>query len=327
VKSGGAPAQGGERGPCAALDLGTNTFLMTVGRSGARGALEVLEDLCRTPRLGAGLASTGKLSDQGIERGLAVLAEFARRLAQLGVRADRVRVVGTAALRRAANSAEFVAAALARTGLAIEIIAEQEEARLGFSAVVAESGDDHVAIVDVGGGSTEVVCDRGRTRASMPLGAVVLTERGQGHLDGAAWSDSAWSELLREVAAGCQLFPERFAVDPTGASPEVVVLGGTAANLACLANGFARFDVAAAEGVRVDAAQARVWAEKLRRLQARHRSALPVEPERAAILPAGLACLAGALARGAATDFRATGRGLRYGVLRELLVTSPPGMA
>jgi exopolyphosphatase/guanosine-5'-triphosphate,3'-diphosphate pyrophosphatase len=315
-----------DRGACAALDLGTNTFLITVGRIGAGGALEVLEDACRTPRLGAGLASTGRLSSEAIDRGLAVLAEFAQRLQRLDVRGDRVRAVGTAALRRAANAAEFVAAAHARSGLEIEIIAEQEEARLGFAAVRAESASDDLVIIDVGGGSTEVVSNRGRARRSMPLGAVVLTERGQGHLDGAVWTDSAWSQLLRAVDAGCAVLPERFAEARDSSAPEVVVLGGTAANLACLAHGLARFDVAAAEGRWVGAEQAAAWAERLRRLEPRRRLEFPVEPERASILPAGLACLAGALARGGAADFRATGRGLRYGVLRELLATPSGGL-
>jgi exopolyphosphatase/guanosine-5'-triphosphate,3'-diphosphate pyrophosphatase len=310
---------GDSRPLSAALDLGTNTFLMTIGRAGEAGELHVLEDLCRTPRLGAGLATSGALSPAAVDRGFAVLAEFAERLRELGVERDRVRAVGTAALRRAANAREFVAAARERTGIAIEVIGGDEEARLGFAAVAAESASDDLAIVDVGGGSTEVVCERGRSRKSMPLGAVILTERFLGERGEGAWPDAQWSSMLREIEFGCRELDERFGQRRDGRALEVVALGGTAANLACLVLSLSRFDVGAAEGRRLATRDARRWAETLRALDVTERLRFGIERERAAILPAGLACLAGALERGAAEEFRATGHGLRYGVLRELV--------
>lgn len=292
---------------------------MTIGRAGAAGELEVLEDLCRTPRLGAGLASSGALSPAAVERGLAVLAEFAARLRELGIGHERVRAVGTAALRRAANAREFVAAARERTGIAIEVIGGDEEARLGFAAVAAESASADLAIVDVGGGSTEVVCDRGRSRKSTPIGAVVLTERFLGERADLAWPDAQWSSLLREIELGCRELDERFGQPRDGRAVEVVALGGTGANLACLVLSLSRFDVGAAEGRRLSTRDARRWSETLRALDVPERLRLGIERERAAILPAGLACLAGALDRGAVQEFRVTGHGLRYGVLRELV--------
>jgi exopolyphosphatase / guanosine-5'-triphosphate,3'-diphosphate pyrophosphatase len=122
----------------AAIDLGTNTFLMLVARRGERAHLEVELDLCRTPRLGQGLAATGALAPQAIERGLEVLREFAGELRRRHVAPDNARAVGTAALRRARNARTFVERALVETGIRVEVIAEEEEARLGYHAVVAE---------------------------------------------------------------------------------------------------------------------------------------------------------------------------------------------
>lgn len=299
----------------AAIDLGTNTFLMLVGRIDARGALEVFEDLCRTPRLGAGLARTGALAEDAIERGLLTLEEFRARIDALAIAEERLRVVGTAALRRASNAARFIARAEARCRLRVEVLDEDDEARLGYSAVTAEGASAESVIVDIGGGSTEVVAGGGRTRVSVPLGAVVATERWHSEFDAAVWRDADWAELEREIERAYQALPRGAAAQAQGL---VIVLGGTGANLACLELALEGFDPLAGEGREFDVHKVPVWAERLRRLDAAARLRLPIERERASILPAGLACLAGALAALGASRLRVTGRGLRYGVLREL---------
>ena len=288
---------------------------MLVGRADARGALEVLEDLCRTPRLGAGLARTGAIAEDALERGLVVLEEFRARLDALRIAEERVRVVGTAALRRASNAARFIALAEARCRLRVEVLDEDDEARLGYAAVRAEGASAQSVIVDIGGGSTEVVAGGGRTRVSVPIGAVVATERWHSGSDAEAWSDANWVELERQIERAYQALPRGAASQAEG---QVIVLGGTGANLACLELGLDGFDPRAGEGREFDVQEVPAWAERLRRLDAAARLRLPIERERAAILPAGLACLAGALKALGASRLRVTGRGLRYGVLREL---------
>jgi exopolyphosphatase/pppGpp-phosphohydrolase len=98
-----------------------------------------------------------------------------------------------------------------------------------------------------------------------------------------------------------------------------VILGGTAVNLACLELGLARFDPLAAEGARLPVDCARRWAERLAALPMADRLRLPIEPERAAILPEGLLCLAAAVERLEPISLRVSGRGLRYGLARSLL--------
>ncbi len=303
----------------AALDLGTNTFLLLIARTGADGRIEVLDDQCRTPRIGAGLATTGALSAEGMQRGLDVLAEFRERLRSADLDAARIRVVGTAALRRARNAAEFIAAARERTGLAIEVLSEEEEARVGFAAATAERDAASVRVVDVGGGSTQITADGGRSRVSAPVGAVVLTERWHGGLDAAAWSDASWSAMQNDVRRACSVFPAR---ERASEVDDVIVLGGTGANLACLELGLRAFEPAAVEGTVIAVPQVAHWAERLRMLDVPARLQLPIERERAQILPAGLACLTAALARLGAQRVTISGRGVRYGVARELLAAS-----
>ncbi len=288
--------------PVGAIDLGTNTALLLVARETEPGGFEVVLDHCLTPRLGAGLAERGTLDQAAVERALEALATFARRLAELNVDARRTRVVSTAVLRRARDAQAFVELARARTGLSIEIVSGEEEARLGEIAVAAEGVSRDTVVVDVGGGSTEVSCAALGFRHSLPLGAVVLAESSppERYLDLATRAAEA---LPRGLAAG----------------RDVVVLGGTGVNLACLALRFTRFDHEAAEGARVETSEARRWAERLAATQLEDRYALPIERERAGILPAGLSVLAAVLERSEAKSFRATGRGLRFGVARELL--------
>jgi exopolyphosphatase/guanosine-5'-triphosphate,3'-diphosphate pyrophosphatase len=289
----------------AALDVGTNTVLLLVARSGPEGALEVLEDHCRTPRLGEGLARSGAIAPAAAERALEALEFFARRLAGLGHPPERTRAVGTAVLRRARNGADFLERVRARTGLAIEVLGEEEEARLAHLAVAGELAGARAAIVDVGGGSTEFSSADGALRLSIPVGAVVLCERFPEACD--------FPALLAAAREAAERFPARGA-----AGEECVLLGGTALNLACLERGFERFDPLRAEGSRVAPEAAGRWAERLAGMPLERRLELPLERERAGILPAGLACAAAALERLAPMALRASGRGLRFGVIRDL---------
>jgi exopolyphosphatase/guanosine-5'-triphosphate,3'-diphosphate pyrophosphatase len=297
----------------AAIDLGTNTTLLLVARLGgpAQGstsgaAIEVVHDECRTPRLGAGVAARKTLDPAARERTIQVLAHFARKLDALGVARERTRVVGTAVLRRATDAPEFVAAVRARVGLEVEILPAEEEARLGALAAAGEGVGDDAVVVDVGGGSSEIACAALDLRQSVPIGAVVLSE-----MFPAAADFTALQEHARAQAAA---FPADVARERT-----VVALGGTAVNAACLVLDLARFDARAAEGATVETTRVRELGEELARMPVAARLALPLEAERALILPAGLACLAATLERIGAARVRVSGRGLRYGVVREIL--------
>src|ERR1700733_10927167 len=144
----------------AAVDLGSNSFHMVVARY-SHGQLVILDRLREMVRLAAGLGDSGRLDDAATERALRCLERFGQRLRAMN--ADSVRVVGTNALRRAKRKRWFLERARAALGHPIEIISGLEEARLIYSGVAHTSpmSPDKRLVVDIGGGSTEVVIGEG----------------------------------------------------------------------------------------------------------------------------------------------------------------------
>jgi exopolyphosphatase/guanosine-5'-triphosphate,3'-diphosphate pyrophosphatase len=166
----------------AGIDIGTNTLRLLIADTGPRSFHEIHSDR-RITRLGAELDRTGKLSVDARGRSLAVLFEFSEKVRNAGCRA--VAAVGTSALRRAVDSAEFLEEVRLRTGLKVRVVDGSEEARLtllGVSrAMSAEMLSRGAMVIDIGGGSTEIVIGEGSAETSLPLGAVYLSERFLAH--------------------------------------------------------------------------------------------------------------------------------------------------
>jgi exopolyphosphatase/guanosine-5'-triphosphate,3'-diphosphate pyrophosphatase len=166
----------------AAVDLGSNSFHMLVAREND-GQLQVLDRLREAVRLAAGLGPDRKLTREAETRALACLERFGQRLRQLPQ--NRVRVVGTNTLRRLQDGGAFVAAAEKALGHEIGIISGVEEARLVYNGVTHGMDSRRGArrrrlVVDIGGGSTELIIGRGadaQLMESVPLGCVVHTQR------------------------------------------------------------------------------------------------------------------------------------------------------
>jgi exopolyphosphatase/guanosine-5'-triphosphate,3'-diphosphate pyrophosphatase len=299
----------------AAIDVGTNTVLLYVARRAPLGAERVYE-ACRTARLGEGLAASGVIGAAAADRALAVLVEYAALARAHGVQPADVHAVGTAALRRASNAAEWIERCWRATGVRVHVIAPEWEAELAFEAVAARLDDArHTRVLDVGGGSAQLASERGARRVSLPLGAVVLTESCcpsllQGRVEPAEWQrlgcvlEQGWSALPPELEA---------------AAGAVVWIGGSATHAACFALGLAHYDPAQGEGTVVGRVQLREWADELARLDLTPRALFPIEPERVGILPAGFACAAAALARLGAETARVSLRGLRHALVERAL--------
>jgi exopolyphosphatase/guanosine-5'-triphosphate,3'-diphosphate pyrophosphatase len=170
----------------AGIDIGTNTLRLLIAEAGPALYREIASER-RITRLGQDLDRTGVLSREARERSMKALADFSASIKQHA--AHQVDAVGTSALRTASNSREFLAEAKNRTGLDIRVITGEEEAcltLLGVSRALRDAGPDKndslssAIVIDIGGGSTEVIVTRpasGPVAASLPLGAVYLTER------------------------------------------------------------------------------------------------------------------------------------------------------
>ncbi len=166
-------------GEVAAVDLGSNSFHMLVAREN-EGQLQIVDRLRDAVRLAAGLNAERQLSEDAERRALACLKRFGQRLR--GIPAARVRVVGTNTMRRLADGGVFMRAAEKALGHEIEVISGVEEARLVYNGVTHGLG--RVAprrlVVDIGGGSTELIIGRGpepKLMESMALGCVTHTQR------------------------------------------------------------------------------------------------------------------------------------------------------
>ncbi|MGQ0528664.1 MAG: Ppx/GppA phosphatase family protein [Panacagrimonas sp.] len=163
----------------AAVDLGSNSFHMLVAR--AQGSdLQVIDRLREPVRLAAGLDADRRLSPDAQQRALACLQRFGQRLRNLP--STRVRAVGTNTMRKLKRGTDFHAAAEVALGHPIEIIAGVEEARLVYGGVTHGMGPGHPRrlVVDIGGGSTELIIGRGsepKLMESVGLGCVVHQQR------------------------------------------------------------------------------------------------------------------------------------------------------
>ncbi|MEJ2764374.1 guanosine-5'-triphosphate,3'-diphosphate diphosphatase [Photobacterium sp. MCCC 1A19761] len=162
----------------AAIDLGSNSFHMWIVREVA-GSVHTLAKIKRKVRLAAGLNEHNELSDDAMQRGWDCLSLFAERLQDIP--AERIRIVGTAALRTAVNADVFLSRAQTILGHPIAIIPGEEEARIIYQGVAHTSGGGGKRlVVDIGGASTEVVIGEGLDASaltSLKIGCVTWLER------------------------------------------------------------------------------------------------------------------------------------------------------
>ncbi|MFN2633047.1 MAG: hypothetical protein ABR610_06485 [Thermoanaerobaculia bacterium] len=164
----------------AAIDIGTNSIKLLIASVEEDGALEVLSREKSMVRLGNETLTTGRLPEEPMEAGASAVEQFLRSVRGAG--AELVRAVATCAVREAANAEQFVETVRKRTGVQVDVISGDEEARLINLAVRSEfpSRLDPLFLVDIGGGSTELVVSDGSRvllSESLPLGVVRLADR------------------------------------------------------------------------------------------------------------------------------------------------------
>jgi exopolyphosphatase/guanosine-5'-triphosphate,3'-diphosphate pyrophosphatase len=164
----------------AAIDCGTNSIRLLLADVDAAGNLTELDRRMEVVRLGQGVDRTGELAPEALQRTLAATLQYAAAIKDAG--AQRVRFVATSATRDARNRDEFFDGVRAALGVDVEVITGAEEAQLSFrgaTGAVAETHAGPFLVVDLGGGSTELVLGTGSVDASvsMDVGSVRMTER------------------------------------------------------------------------------------------------------------------------------------------------------
>jgi exopolyphosphatase/guanosine-5'-triphosphate,3'-diphosphate pyrophosphatase len=316
----------------AALDLGTNNCRLLIARPSG-GGFAVVDAFSRVVRLGEGLAASGRLSDAAVERTVAALRVCADKLKRRNV--ALARSVATEACRQAANGPAFIERVREETGIRLDIITAEEEARLavlGCHALI-EPGEGPAMVFDVGGGSTELVLidtagsgtgssPRVLDWHSSPWGVVSLTESAGGGTTEAERLDAY--ERMRGVAA--ESFAALAARLPRGvAEPRLLGTSGTVTTLASVFLGLNQYDRAAVDGLVAPAADMRAICRRLAGLSVAERGRVGcIGAERAELVVAGCAILEAILDLWPAERLGIADRGIREGILRRLMGEARP---
>jgi len=307
-----------------AIDLGTNNCRLLVARP-ADGGFVVVDAFSRIVRLGEGLATSGRLSDGAIERALSALGVCADKLRRRHV--SLARSVATEACRRAANGREFVERVYRETGIALDIIAPEEEARLAMLGChrLLEPGDGPALIFDIGGGSTELVVidtdgtmPRIRSWWSAPWGVVSLTESEGRDFADADERAASYVRMRERVRHSFHRFAEQLPADR--ANLRLMGTSGTVTTLASVHLALPSYDRKAVDGLIVPADSMRTISQMLSRMSPEERCGLPcVGGERADLVVAGCAILEAILDIWPAETLGVADRGIREGILRSLM--------
>lgn len=309
----------------AAIDLGTNNCRLLIARPALDGGFTVVDAFSRIVRLGEGLAATGRISEAAIDRAISALSVCAAKLRRW--RVALARSVATEACRRAENGMAFATRVYAETGIKLDIISAQEEARLAVlgSHSLLEAGDGPAMIFDIGGGSTELIlvdtsCGAPRILDwhSAPWGVVSLSEWAGERAHGDAESRrAAYADMRAKMREAISDFARRL---PSGTTLRLLGTSGTVTTLASVHLELPRYDRSTVDGLVVPTGTMRAIAERLSCMSIAERAQLPcIGPERADLVIAGCAILEGILDAWPAERLSVADRGIREGILRSLM--------
>jgi len=316
----------------AALDLGTNNCRLLIARPEVRG-FRVVDAYSRIVRLGEGVGSNKLLSAAAMDRAIDALANCHRKLADRGVL--RSRLIATEACRAAENGIDFIDRVKAETGLALEVVNRETEARLAVAgcASLVDHDADGVILFDIGGGSSEIVwldlrnrCGaRGyaltrfiRSWISLPVGVVNLAERHGGvHV-----TPDIFEAMVEDAADHLAAFSLADNLSEAISSGRVHMLGtsGTVTTLAGVHLGLRRYDRRRVDGTWLDDNDVAAMIEQLRHMPYEARVENPcIGADRADLVLAGCAILEAIRRRWSCSRLRVADRGLREGILTELM--------
>ncbi|HTZ86044.1 MAG TPA: Ppx/GppA phosphatase family protein [Solirubrobacteraceae bacterium] len=310
----------GER--LAVIDLGSNSFRLVVFQAG-EGWWKRTDEIYEPVRIGEGLAASGELGEEPISRALATLdvfAHFARASRLSGAAVD---AVATSAIRDASNAEAFLAQARERSELPIRVLSREQEARYGYLAAVNSTTLSDGFVLDLGGGSLQLVQVRdrfARGSGSWRLGTVRMSER---FLPVNGPAKRKQLEALREHVAEQLAEAEWLSEADTSAaaSRRLVGIGGTVRNLAAAAQRAAGLPSNGVQGMVIEAEALDELVERLAALPAAERASVPgIKPARADIILAGAVVVQGVLLAGGFTGLEVTEAGLREGVFFERLL-------
>ncbi len=321
-----------------ALDLGTNNCRLLVARPSRRG-FQVIDAFSRIIRLGEGVSQTGRLSEAAMSRTMEALKVCSEKMERRNV--HRSRLIATEACRIAANGCDFVGRVRQETGLDLEVVSRETEARLAVAgcASLLDRNCDWALVFDIGGGSTELIWldlrrlnsgkrqsmgDRARVQAaivawtSLSVGVVTLAEKFGGQLV----DKCLFAAMVDDVLAKLQPFEKAHALARQVARGGAHLMGtsGTVTTIAGVHLGLETYSRSKVDGCWLNKEEIRIVSEGLLELSYEGRASQPcIGPERADLVLAGCAILEAIMRLWPCRRLRVADRGLREGILTSLM--------
>jgi exopolyphosphatase/guanosine-5'-triphosphate,3'-diphosphate pyrophosphatase len=310
----------------AVLDLGSNNCRLLIARPFSDGELRIVDSFSRIVRLGEGVASSGRLSEEALTRTIAALKICAEHIRNNG--ATHVRAIATAAARAASNSSELVARAKSEAGISLEIVSPDEEARLAAigCAPLIGSRYEGALVFDIGGGSTELIWMRRENGAmktlyasSTPVGVVTLAE----DIANVAMDSASFDAMRARMIARFAIVREEMDKVRAFSREAHHLLGtsGTVTTLAAVAMGLDRYVRSKVDASWHDCEDILKVVDRLIGLDHAGRAAIgSIGADRADLVLPGCAIFAAIQALWPCEKLRVADRGLREGMLRELML-------
>jgi exopolyphosphatase / guanosine-5'-triphosphate,3'-diphosphate pyrophosphatase len=306
----------------AVIDLGSNSFRLVVFTAVPGRWWRRTDEIYEAVRIGAGMGDDGKLRPKRMERALDTIEAYAHFLRATGLRGDDVQAVATSAIRDAANRDELLSRARTLSSLDVRVLSREEEARYGYLAAVNSTTLEHGAVLDLGGGSLQLVrVDRrfAQESGSWRLGTVRMTER-------FLPDEAPTKKQLKALRAHAR---EELAGAPWLATSgeRLVGLGGTVRNLAAAAQHHAGLPSLGVQGFVLTRDALGALVTELASMPAQERGGMPgIKPERGDVILAGAATVEAVLEAGGFEAVEVTDEGLREGVFFEsyLAPADPP---
>ena len=294
----------------ASLDLGSNTFLLLIADVNEKGELKVIEDHVEITRLAQLVDQTGEFHKDALERAENCFKKFKTIIDENNV--DKVVASATSAARDAKNKDVFFALG-DKYQIPITIIEGQKEAELTFKGSTFDETERAVAVIDVGGGSTEVIgnVNNNIVGKSIDVGSVRLTER---FVTAHPISEKELNDLSLYVK---QQLQENTKLLPKENVKKVIAVAGTPTMLACLMQEI-DFDENKVHRFNISLDQLKQWQIKLAQLNIEQRQQIKgMQAKRADVIVAGLTILYETLAFLGADQLMVSTKGVRYGLAIE----------
>ena len=306
----------------AVVDIGTNSTRLLLADVAADGSITELARRSEVTRLGVGVDSSGVLSDEAMARVFVTLDDYSAMIEELGG-ADQRRAVLTSATRDAANGGEFTQQVAERYQLDARAIPGEQEAQLSFlGATSGRDPDDgsQIVVVDIGGGSTELIIGHGRTvgfHVSTQLGVVRQSERHIVHdPPTTAEIDELNAEIDEVLAAGVPQ-AEREHVTT------IIAVAGTATSMAAIDLELEPYDPEAVHGYRVSLQRCREIAARMASMpEAERREVAGLHPDRAPTILAGTQILVRVIEAFGLDEVEVSEHDILYGVALDAAFSS-----